>query len=67
MDWVLVNKISTMIKEYHYSPYAVVQHFNRTGWPSDTRICEKTIYNYIGLGLIWDVSEKDLLYGGKTA
>jgi IS30 family transposase len=54
-----------MIKEYHYSPYAVVQHFNRTGWPSDTRICEKTIYNYIGLGLIWDVSEKDLLYGGK--
>jgi IS30 family transposase len=31
MDWVLVNEVSIMIKEYHYSPYAVVQHFNRTG------------------------------------
>ncbi len=27
MDWVLVNKVSLMIKEYHYSPYADMVSF----------------------------------------
>jgi transposase, IS30 family len=64
-DWNLVNEISRLIKENKYSPYAVVQHFERTNWPSETRICEKTLYNYIAAGDIANVTEKDLLYEGK--
>ena len=64
-DWALVNGISKLIKEQQYSPYAVLQHFHRDGWPSDTRICEKTLYNYIAAGDISNVTEKDLLYAGQ--
>ena len=64
-DWNLVKKISKLIKEDKYSPYAVLQHFERTKWPSDTRICEKTLYNYIAAGDITEVTVKDLLYEGK--
>ena len=64
-DWNLVKGISKLIKKDKYSPYAVIQHFKRTQWPSDTRICEKTLYNYIVAGDITDVTEKDLLYEGK--
>jgi len=64
-DWNLVDRISKLIKEDKYSPYAVLQHFERTEWPSDTRICEKTLYNYIAAGDITDVTVKDLLYKGK--
>ena len=64
-DWDLVNAISKLIKEDKYSPYAVIRHFERTQWPSDSRICEKTLYNYIMAGDISDVTEKDLLYAGK--
>ena len=64
-DWALVKGISNLIKKDNYSPYAVLQHFNRTQWPSDTRICEKTLYNYITEGYITDVTVKDLLYQGK--
>jgi len=64
-DWALVNGISKLIREKKYSPYAVLQHFDRNGWPGDTRICEKTLYNYIVSGDITDVTEKDLLYAGQ--
>ena len=64
-DWNLVDMISRLIKEDKYSPYALLQHFERTEWPSDTRICEKTLYNYIAAGDITDVTVKDLLYKGK--
>lgn len=64
-DWELVEGISKLIKKDKYSPYAVLQHFERTNWPSATRICEKTLYNYIAAGDITDVTEKDLLYEGK--
>jgi len=64
-DWALVNAVKKLIKEDHYSPYAIIQHFEKTGWPGNTRICEKTLYNYIQAGDISDVSEKDLLYAGK--
>jgi IS30 family transposase len=64
-DWLLVEKVSTLIRENKYSPYAVIRHFERTNWPSGTRICEKTLYTYIAAGDITDVTEKDLLYGGS--
>lgn len=64
-DWALVRQVSLLVKEHHYSPYAVIQHFQTTGWPSTTRICEKTLYSYIAAGDITDVSEKNLLLHGK--
>ena len=64
-DWALVNAVSRLIKEEKYSPYVVLGHFERTRWPGDTRLCEKTLYNYIAAGDISDVTQKDLLYGGK--
>ena len=64
-DWKLVNSIAYLLKEYHYSPYAVLMHFNKQGWPSNTRICEKTLYNYIAAGDITGISEKELLYQGR--
>ncbi|MCF7939657.1 MAG: hypothetical protein K9L68_13755 [Spirochaetales bacterium] len=50
-DWNLVHQISKLIRDEKYSPYAVIQHFERTQWPIDTRICEKTLYNYIAAGV----------------
>ena len=64
-DWTLVHEIARLIKEHHYSPYAVIAHFNTHGWPGKTRICEKTLYTYIDAGDIVGVSHKDLLYQGK--
>ncbi len=64
-DWKLVDRIAYLIKECHYSPYAVIMHFNKQGWPSNTRICEKTLYDYIAAGDITGISEKELLYQGR--
>jgi transposase, IS30 family len=64
-DWVLAFACKELIKDKNYSPYAVIEHFTAHGWPSSTRICEKTLYNYIKIGNIPDVTEKDLLYAGR--
>jgi IS30 family transposase len=44
-DWALVDRVSELIRERTYSPYAIIQHFTVKGWPSETRICEKTLYS----------------------
>ncbi len=64
-DWKLVERVRHLIKEKNYSPYAVIAEFANEGWPSETRICEKTLYNYIQAGYLDDLSEKDLLLKGK--
>ncbi len=64
-DWALVEQISLLVTEHHYSPYAIIGHFNAKGWPSETRICEKTLYSYIATGHITGISEKNLLLEGK--
>lgn len=64
-DWALVAKVAQLVSKHHYSPYAIIQHFLARGWPSETRICEKTLYSYIAAGDITDLSEKDLLLKGK--
>lgn len=63
-DWALMNSIGNLIKDSHYSPYAVIQYFNHNGWPSSTRICEKTIYNYVEKGYIPNLTTRDLLRKG---
>ena len=64
-DYILAREIGRLMKELHYSPYAVIAHFNGSGWPTETRICEKTLYSHVYEGLIPDVSDKDLLLQGK--
>ncbi|MCX7028457.1 MAG: IS30 family transposase [Spirochaetes bacterium] len=64
-DWALVGQVSEFVRERHYSPYAIIQHFQTKGWPSETRICEKTLYSYIAAGDITGISGKDLLLRGK--
>ncbi len=64
-DWPLVEAVTHLIRDKKYSPYAVIAEFDNKGWPSDTRICEKTLYNYIQSGYMGDLSEKDLLLEGK--
>ena len=64
-DQALAKEIKRLVKNEKYSPYAIIQHFKKNGWPSNTRISEKTIYNYIQSGYISDLKESDLLYAGR--
>ena len=64
-DTVLAKKIRNLIINEKYSPYAVIQQFNNTSWPSKTRICEKTLYNYISNDVIPGISIKDLPNKGR--
>ncbi len=64
-DTAFVAAVSNQIVTHKYSPYAVLQNFELNSWPSDLRICEKTLYGYIYEGLIEGVSQKNLLYKGK--
>ncbi len=64
-DRILEKAIKYYLKEFKYSPYAIIATFNKKGWPSDTRICEKTLYTYINNEYMKDISSKDLLYKGK--
>lgn len=64
-DMVLAEKICNLIINEKYSPYAVIQKFNNSSWPSKTRICEKTLYNYIAGNVIPGVTIRDLPNKGK--
>ncbi len=58
-DQPLLSRISTLIKDCHYSPYAVLQTLKKES-PDGLMMCETTLYKYIHLGLIPDVSDADL-------
>ena len=66
-DFTLVEDIARLIKKQHYSPDAVLMHYEKNGWPTETRISVRTLYRYIAEGLIPDVSEEELLHKGKRA
>lgn len=57
-DKPLLDRISELIKEKHYSPYAVMQIIKREGF--SLIMCETTLYKYIHDGLIPGVSDADL-------
>jgi len=63
-DWALADRVARLIDGLHYSPYAIIRHFQDSGWPSGTRICEKTLYSYIAAGDITGISERNLLLKG---
>lgn len=66
-DFTLVKEISLLIKKQCYSPDAVIMHYEKSGWPTETRISVRTLYRYIAEELIPEVSEKDLLHRGKRS
>lgn len=39
-DKELIEKIKELILEKKYSPYAVIQKFSNSQWPTETRFCE---------------------------
>ena len=41
-DNLLVEKIRELVINQKYSPYAVIQKFNNSSWPTKTRISEKS-------------------------
>ena len=62
----LVGRVSDLILERRYSPYAVICHLTHNGlWPEGVAICEKTLYNWIEAGDIPGVTICDLPRGGK--
>lgn len=61
-----VRMIAYLIKERHYSPYAVLEEITAKAlWPEGVRICEKTLYNWIKAGDIPGVTMKALPRKGK--
>ena len=70
-DLVLVKSIERLLlgedetgqRTRGYSPDAVIMQFELTGWPSETRICTRTLYSYIEADLFWGVTQKDLPRG----
>lgn len=61
-DHRLVAYIEDMVKNNKYSPAALLSHAKSEGLQFDTSICEKTIYNYIDMGLFLNISHTDLPY-----
>ena len=61
---VLAEKIRDLIADKK-QPYAVIQTFKNSSWPSETRICEKTLYNYITDNVIHGISIRNLSNKGK--
>ncbi|MBD5492063.1 MAG: IS30 family transposase [Lachnospiraceae bacterium] len=58
-DKPLLSRIAMLIKDKHYSPYAVLQTIKKET-PEALSMCETTLYKYIHLGLIPGVSDADL-------
>ena len=57
-DKPLLDRISVLIKEKHYSPYATIQTLKREGFT--LIMCETTLYKYIHDGIIPGISDADL-------
>lgn len=58
-DHELAAHIEYLIKDRHYSPYAVVCDIRKSG-RFKTDICKTTLYSYIDMGLFLNISNKDL-------
>lgn len=48
------------------SPYAVIQRLESKGWPTNTRISVRTLYNYIARDVFFAITQKDLPRKGKS-
>lgn len=58
-DKALAREIKRYIVDMDYSPYAAHCELEKH-WPSETRACEKTIYNWVNGGYVHGVTKEDL-------
>lgn len=47
IEQMLLGEAVNGIEPLKYSPEAIVMYFDKEGWPTATRLCSRTIYNYI--------------------
>ena len=59
-DHELAQYIEDKIKNERWSPGAVLGYIEAEGLAFETRICVKTLYNYIDQGIFLEISNKDL-------
>ncbi len=64
-DHEFANYIEDRILKGNYSPAAVLGEIKNFGLFFATKICEKTIYNYIDKGVFLHLTNKNLPRGGK--
>ena len=60
IESMLIGKDLAGLGHLRYSPEAIVMYFNQVGWPTETRLCARTIYNYVKQGVFLNVSIADL-------
>ncbi len=72
-DYVFVEYVEYKIIKEKYSPDAIIMELENndfcnpeTGKEFDTKICTKTLYNYIDMELFPNLTNKDLPREGKT-
>ena len=65
IEEMLLGEGMEHIGNLRYSPEAIVMHFDEYGWPTDTRLCARTIYNYIEQDVLYNVTQSDLPRRGK--
>lgn len=58
--------VEQMIKEYKYSPYAVLQSIKNNKLNFKTNICTSTLYHYIERGIFRNITKKHLPAGKGT-
>lgn len=74
-DLELANQIEDMllgeelegIEPLRYSPEAIVMKFEQEGWPTETRLSARTIYNYVEKDVFLNVTLNDLPRKGVKA
>ena len=59
-DFILCAELKRLIVDENYSPYAVLAEFRLNGWKTETRFCEKTLYNWVNKGDVAGVARTDL-------
>jgi len=64
-DHAFAQHVSDQILIHKQSPDAIIMRLRRDGNPFQTDICSRTLYNYIPLGIIPGVEQRDLLRGGR--
>jgi IS30 family transposase len=59
-DHKLARYIEDKIKKERWPPDAIIGHIKAESLPFETKICTKTLYNYIGSGIFAGISNQDL-------
>lgn len=64
-DYRFVAFCEERIIKYHWSPDAIIGYIRRHKLKFDCKVCSKTLYNYIDMGLFLNVTNKNLLIKSK--